>query len=265
MLVAFRGRGKDLYACRKRQDRREDCHAWCAASDRCETCSKKRDCGPGMTRLDSFYEGLGPSYFACGDTARLRERFRVECEAFCRSHDDCTGCQRDLCPGSCSYPRIGDGPGSAEVGYWACRPCPARVEAAPEPGAGEGRGQIREADRRIYLSREIVREGNVPYIGSFPAIGTVREGRLLSLELPADAVRNGIERVSFLRAGESTTDCTRPRSVVTLEPGQRTSASDLEAIFLTESPALPIGLVACALASTIVDRIPITVRYSYRD
>lgn len=270
MLVAFRGQGKDWYACRKRKDRREDCLAWCAASDRCDRCSKDRDCGPGLTWLSSFDEGLGPSYYACGNTARLRERFRAECEAFCRSHDDCSGCVqglRDQCTLSCAYqPMIGLGPGDAAVGYWACRaPIQCRhVEPAPEPERETG-AEIREADTRIYLTRRIVFEGNVPYTGSFPALGTVHDGHLLSLELPSDAARSGIVRVSFLRAGESTTDCTRAGSIVTLEPGQSTSASDLEAIFLTESPPLPIGLLACALASAPVDRIPIVVRYSYRD
>lgn len=155
-----------------------------------------------MTWLNSFNEGLGPSYYACGNTARLRERFRVECEAFCRSHDDCSGCVqglRDQCTLACAYhPMIGLGPGDAAVGYWACR-APIRcrqVEPAPEPDR-ETSAEIREADTRIYLTRRIVFEGNVPYTGSFPALGTVHDGHLLSLELPSDAARSGIVHVSF--------------------------------------------------------------------
>lgn len=136
------------------------------------------------------------------------------------------------------------------------------------PGCGSSNSDpdpVSEATEILYLTRQNVWSGYVPYVGTFPAFGAI-DGELLEISAPADLlVRYGIVSISIPKAalGHDTADCGDPDKLVTLGPAESTSPADLADIFGSEAPPLPVTIAACASAS-ITDGFLVELRYRYR-
>ena len=89
-------------------------------------------------------------------------------------------------------------------------------------------------------------EGNTIYSATFPSLATFT-GHLTQISIPSPDP--GIAFISFPKATHSTDECNDPNAVVTLRPGESTTASTLAEIFGTASPPLPLTIFACAALS----------------
>jgi hypothetical protein len=138
--------------------------------------------------------------------------------------------------------------------------------AAPRTGPGQtdpARGHTVQASTWVQLVRQPVWEGPIPYVATFPALGSIPDGRLQWMELPGPDLGNF--ELRFMKAGRSTAECGNPAAVVTLRPGHCLMASELAALYGSSAPSLPITFVACvgASAASAPDSVLIRVAYTY--
>lgn len=94
----------------------------------------------------------------------------------------------------------------------------------------------------IHLRQQQVHEGNHPYIARFPAIAFIK-GNLTGVTNAGNS-----STLAFLKPANTTADCTKTSAVVRLKPQEKMSAKDIEAIWGSARPSLPIWFVACATA-----------------
>lgn len=119
----------------------------------------------------------------------------------------------------------------------------------------------------VDLVRQVVFEGNIPYLGQYPEFGTVQTGRLLKISVPSigsDVV------VAFVRSGHTTDECGDPTAVVVLAESHSTTPEQIIEIFGVSEPQFstssPIVFVACASSSgPLLDRVPIEITIGYDD
>jgi hypothetical protein len=118
---------------------------------------------------------------------------------------------------------------------------------------------------RVPLHRQIIVQGFVPYVGTFPLpIGSVPPGRLLQMRVPQSGLQVDMA-VSFVKPGHSTTECGNPNAVVVIREGETASPAQMTAIFGVPQPKYsspnPINFVACNIgpAGQIPDIVEIEI------
>lgn len=109
----------------------------------------------------------------------------------------------------------------------------------------------------LQLQRQDIYEGKIPYEGRFPIFDSPSNGVLKKVR-----GANGYPFLRFVKPGHDTGDCDQPNATVQLNPGEELSTADMQALYGSETPALPIYFYACAGPSTqLYDRIPINLTY----
>ncbi len=110
LLKAFRGRGKNHFACAKDPvvaHKKAACNTWCEAhKEQCARCGTMPGCGVGYAVL-KVWRGPGRNVYACTKTAktqRTQARF-AECKAWCEKTTACAKCSTHLGCGR-GYKRI---------------------------------------------------------------------------------------------------------------------------------------------------------------
>ncbi len=128
---------------------------------------------------------------------------------------------------------------------------------------------VREATETVYAYRSSdVWSGPVPFLAYFPSgfeagFGTI-DGELLAIVAPSDIVRSYVASIQIPKRGYTTDDCGTASRVITLYPGEETTPSEIEAIYGTRTPPLPVVVAMCATGDRIADVIPIGINYQYR-
>jgi hypothetical protein len=92
------GRGKNWYACGKKETRREagqrhynDCKKWCDENPGCDRCSKKSGCGKGYRKLKGW-TGRGENWYACEKrekTDPASQNNKAACREYCKGKYGC--------------------------------------------------------------------------------------------------------------------------------------------------------------------------------
>ena len=132
-----------------------------------------------------------------------------------------------------------------------------------ESGAGEARtmpapdAEPEDKTFTLELTRQLVVEGHIPYVGRFPTAGNLPSGTLRKVSL-----HSAWPALFFVKPGRSTAECGDPAAVIVLAPGSSLTAAEMTELFGAETPDLPIVFVACAQATpTLYDWIPIRITY----
>jgi len=110
----------------------------------------------------------------------------------------------------------------------------------------------------LGLTRQIVYEGFIPYLGRFPTAGNLPSGTLRKVSL-----HSAWPALLFVKPGRSTADCGDPNAVVLLAPGTSLTAAEMTELYGAETPDLPIVFLACLgqATPTLYDSIPIRLTY----
>ena len=110
--------------------------------------------------------------------------------------------------------------------------------------------------RTVYLERQKIIEGNIPYAAPYPAFGRV-EGYLSEISLPQ---LGRVYYLHFVKPNRSTTECGDSSAVVSLKSGQTSTQDDLKEIFGRTRPRFPLTFVACLTSSgQPPQRVPINI------
>jgi len=101
--------------------------------------------------------------------------------------------------------------------------------------------------RTVSLQRQPVWKGFIPYLGEFPALGTVPRGHLVQIRVPQIGPVD--TSIYFVKAGHSTTECNDPNAVVPVDEGSTTNPRQISAIYGQAEPAFSstnhLFFVAC--------------------
>jgi hypothetical protein len=100
-------------------------------------------------------------------------------------------------------------------------------------------------------------QGFRPFVARFPAIGSL-QGVLKEISNPNSSVT-----LLFVKAGRNTTECHKPDAVVALAPGETLKEDDLQKIFNSKTPGLPVYFVACVASAIANSPLAINIRYRY--
>lgn len=114
-----------------------------------------------------------------------------------------------------------------------------------------------EETTTVWLTREPIVSGPIPYTGAFPALGNPLDGTLTEIRSP-----DWNPSLQFVKVGHSTTECGMPDAVVLLEPGGDLGPDELDGIYGTGTPSLPVSFLACAGPGPLLDQIPINISYT---
>ena len=122
-----------------------------------------------------------------------------------------------------------------------------------------------EETRTVSLERQIIVQGNVPYLGAFPSFGVVPKGHLLRIRVPGTGLPN--LALAFVKRGHSTAECGNPSAVVVLSEGQTSTPQQLTDIFGVSEPEFtaldPVTFLACIAldppTSPLPDRVMIEI------
>jgi hypothetical protein len=117
-------------------------------------------------------------------------------------------------------------------------------------------------DVDIHLKRQIIIEGPIPFLGSYPEFGSVQPGRLLSISAPPSTQIHAVRIIKVGHSSEETND--NPDSFVEIAQGQTTTPAKMQQIFGVSEPQYstehPIPIIAVIAASVLLDSVPITLR-----
>lgn len=92
-------------------------------------------------------------------------------------------------------------------------------------------------------------EGIIPFVGEFPSFGSA-SGTLTTIGF-SDANPQSTQALIFIRPGAPTTDCNVENRRVVLVRGEQMTADELDRLYFTRTPQLPIAFRACASTSTL--------------
>jgi Fibronectin type III domain len=99
----------------------------------------------------------------------------------------------------------------------------------------------------VFLQRDEVVEGFIPYKGQYPAFGSVPPGRLLQIRVPLSGFVD--TALAFIKHGHSTAEAGDPNAVVIVREGETTSSEQMTAIYGVPQPQYsslnPVGFLAC--------------------
>jgi len=108
-----------------------------------------------------------------------------------------------------------------------------------------------EETEQVSLSRQVIVQGFVPYVGRFPPFGVVPAGRLLRIRLPQSGFPDSA--LAFVKRGHSTQECGDASAVVVIGEGQTTTPAQLMEIYGVAEPRFttpaPIPFLACYFTS----------------
>ncbi|CAA9241353.1 MAG: hypothetical protein AVDCRST_MAG93-1338 [uncultured Chloroflexia bacterium] len=123
----------------------------------------------------------------------------------------------------------------------------------------EAAAETEDETYNLYLARQPVYEGHIPYLARFPWADDGSSGTLLGVSL-----NSAWPGLHFVKPGWTTAECDNPAAVVRLAPGGSLTAAEMTELFGAETPALPIVFLACAEATPTLhvhDYIPIRITY----
>jgi hypothetical protein len=115
-----------------------------------------------------------------------------------------------------------------------------------------------------WMDRQPIYQGYIPYTLKFPAFGSI-DGQLLEIANIRPDIDTDPITLLIVLAGRSTGDCGNANAVVLLPPGKHSTPSDMEKIFGSKTPRLPVSIVSCIGTPTVKDRPrePITLTYTH--
>jgi len=107
----------------------------------------------------------------------------------------------------------------------------------------------------VAMSAQQVIQGWVPYLGSFPAIGT-SNGKLLT-------VQNSSQNATlfFVKPGKSTINCGDSNATVGVAPRATMTADQMKTLYGSATPRLPINFLACISTPTPVSTTYLNITY----
>ena len=98
----------------------------------------------------------------------------------------------------------------------------------------------------VSLERQVIIEGPIPWLGTFPSFGVVPPGRVHKIRFPQ--IGSVDTFLALVKIGHSTEEFPDPNAFVTLTEGQSTTAAQMTAIFGVATPPYsttnPINFVA---------------------
>jgi hypothetical protein len=99
----------------------------------------------------------------------------------------------------------------------------------------------------------------VPYVGAFPTNG----GLLPAGNLTEVKSTPWNPTLFFVKPGKSTADCNDPGAVVALAADNKLSSDDMETLYGSSTPRLPIVFLTCAAPTgPLLNMIPINITYT---
>jgi hypothetical protein len=118
----------------------------------------------------------------------------------------------------------------------------------PQPPPGQ-----QETIYYQVIPRAQIWSGNVPYPYLFGQ--GISNGKLTGLQNPSPLLT-----ISVVKAGGTNADCWTSKAV-TLGPGQWTTSAQIQMLYGSSQPALPVGILACVQSDSILDAIGINIKY----
>ncbi|HEY5551590.1 MAG TPA: hypothetical protein VIK52_06870, partial [Opitutaceae bacterium] len=148
--------------------------------------------------------------------------------------------------------------GSVHKYLWQLAPLPPSPAMPPVAPVAPVATVAKEATFTFYLRRQPVWDGPVPYAAVFPELPIV--GNVVRIANP------NAFTIDIVKGGHSTTECfTNPSSAVRLSPKGSTTSKDLQDIYSSASPSLPVSVSACIEnGANVPDLVPLTVTYTYK-
>jgi hypothetical protein len=151
------------------------------------------------------------------------------------------------------------------VAYNVAATSPASNEVCTSPGgAGGGTGgggSNTDKTAQVVLIGQDVYQGPRPYAATWPAVGFVK-GHLKKIKI----MDWGLQSlwVHFLKPGKTTLECGNPSATVTLKDGETSTPAQLQEIFGTSQPKLPVTFIACITVSSQPgpDKVFTTITYT---
>jgi hypothetical protein len=114
----------------------------------------------------------------------------------------------------------------------------------------------------VNLQRQDVHSGPIPYLGSFPTNG----GPLPVGNLTSVRSSHVNPTLYFVKPGHSTSECEDSDAVITLEANNEISPDEMETLYGSPTPELPITFLACAgVAANLPNWISINITYRKDD
>lgn len=111
----------------------------------------------------------------------------------------------------------------------------------------------------VNLQRENVYSGPIPYLGSFPTNG----GPLPAGNLTSVQSAHVNPTLYFVKPGHATSECEDSDAVIVLEANNELSSDDMETLYGSPTPELPITFLTCAGATpNLPNWIPINITYT---
>ncbi len=125
----WKGRGKDVEACSKRQFRdeasnrnRDSCLKWCEENKQiCNTCKTSKGCGPTGDVAVKSWTGKGRNFYACGYKSQVKKKNKADCDAWCKANPGCVKCDTKKGCGTGLKRMKSFSLGGSKVDYHACK------------------------------------------------------------------------------------------------------------------------------------------------
>jgi hypothetical protein len=113
-----------------------------------------------------------------------------------------------------------------------------------------------EEKYRLLLKPQPVWSGPIPYASTFPEMGHIDNGRLVKITNPNDFA------ICLLLPGHWSTEGCTSNATIILGHDQDTTPQNLEKLFGSSNPSLPIRLVALKTAGNATDPLPVLITYT---
>ncbi len=107
----------------------------------------------------------------------------------------------------------------------------------------------------------------VPYATTFPSFGTI-DGNLIKVQNPTpNPFNSNPVTLAFLKPGHSSLECNTASSIIVLTPGSVMSSGDMQTLFGSSTPKLPVLFLACIStpqAPITPDFVSLDVTYTHK-
>lgn len=104
--------------------------------------------------------------------------------------------------------------------------------------------------------------GPVPFVAKYPPLGSTEPGKVLSITYPSAGHAN--TAIELLRNGA--VDCNFPANVVTLNPGQTTTAAQINTLYgsaTSFATTAPFTATACFAGSPVPNTLPVSMSVQF--